>query len=395
MVHTAINTQKSAWGFRSMTFWLASFIASGIISLGINGMLHPADAAAGFGIPLHNVSEYVFRTQRICKEKTMTTRPRADESRTVAIAGANGLVGRHLVEALQASGDRVIALVRQPSAHHFPSAVETRRWQASDPVAPVDGADAVVNLVGDPIFARPWSQARKQELTQTRLLATRSLVEGIRKIGGEGCTFISSTAVEYAGDTGDRQVNEKAAPGTGGFLAEMAQVWEAEAQRVRETGARLVLLRQSLVLGREGGTLASLLPLYRSGFGGTLGPGGQWFSWIHINDAARLILHALDQETITGPFISASPNPVTSREFAKTFAHTLHRPRLFPMSRGMMKLMWRERADLFLDSHRTVPQVALSTGFQFRFPTLAEALSDLLGPHPIPIAQLMQEARSK
>ena len=116
----------------------------------------------------------------------MTTTPRADKSRTVAIAGANGMVGQHLVEALQASGDRVIALVRQPSTHHFPSAVEIRRWQASDPVAPVDGADAVVNLVGDPIFAKAWSGARKQELTQTRLLATRSLVEGIRKIGGAG-----------------------------------------------------------------------------------------------------------------------------------------------------------------------------------------------------------------
>src|SRR5262249_2964535 len=97
-----------------------------------------------------------------------------------------------------------------------------------------------------------------------------------------------STAVEYAGDTGDRQVDEKAAPGTGRFLAELAQGWEAEAQRVRETGARLVLLRQSLGLGREGGTLAALPPAYRSGFGGTRGPGGQWFSWIHINDAARL-----------------------------------------------------------------------------------------------------------
>src|ERR1035438_8748819 len=110
--------------------------------------------------------DYAFRTQSISKEETMTTRPRADEARTVAIAGANGMVGHHLVEALQASGDRVIALVRQPSAHHFPFAVELRRWQASDPVAPVDGADAVVNLVGDPIFDMPWSPARKQELTQ-------------------------------------------------------------------------------------------------------------------------------------------------------------------------------------------------------------------------------------
>jgi uncharacterized protein (TIGR01777 family) len=307
----------------------------------------------------------------------MTTR--SEKSRTVAIAGANGLVGRHLVDALQASGNRVIALVRQPATQHFPPAVETRKWQASDPVAPVDGADAVVNLVGDPIFAKPWNQARKQELTQTRLLSTRSLVEGIRKIGGEGRTFISTSAVEYAGNTGDQQVDETAAPGTGRFLTEMAQVWEAEAQRVNETGARLVLLRQSLVLGREGGTFASLLPLYRRGFGGTYGPGGQWFSWIHVDDAVRLILHALDQQSITGPLISASPNPVTSREFAKTFARTLHRPRLFPMSAGMMKLVWGERADLFLDSHRTVPQVALSTGFQYRFPTLSETLSDLLG----------------
>src|SRR5262249_33620693 len=132
---------------------------------------------------------------RTRKEEIMTTRPRASESRTVAIAGATGMVGRHLVEALLARGDRVIALVRQPSVQHFPSAVEVRRWQASDSVAPVDRADAVVNLVGDPIFARPWSQARKEVLTQTRVLATRSLVEGIRKIGGAGCTFISSTAI--------------------------------------------------------------------------------------------------------------------------------------------------------------------------------------------------------
>src|SRR5215469_18905117 len=106
---------------------------------------------------------------------------------TIAIAGANGMMGRHLVEALLARGDRVIALVRQPSVQHFPSAVEVRGWQASDPVAPVDGADAVVNLVGDPIFAKPWIQARKEEITQTPRLATRSLVEGIRTIGGEGC----------------------------------------------------------------------------------------------------------------------------------------------------------------------------------------------------------------
>jgi uncharacterized protein (TIGR01777 family) len=196
------------------------------------------------------------------------------------------MIGRHLVEALLASGERVIALVRAPESHRFPPAVDVRRWQATDAFAPVDEVDAVVNLVGSPIFGKRWTQARKQELIQTRRLSTRSLVEGIRKAGGEGCTFIFSSAIEYAGHTGDRQVDEAAATGKG-FLAELSKLWEAEAQRVSETGARLVLLRQSRVLGREGGVLAGLLPLYRSGFGGTPGRGGHWFSWIHVNDAAR------------------------------------------------------------------------------------------------------------
>ena len=319
-------------------------------------------------------------------------RQTADGSRTVAIAGANGMVGRHLVEALLARGDRVIALVRSPASYRFPPSVDVRRWQASDPLAPVDEADVVVNLVGDPIFAKRWTQIRKQELIHTRVLATCSLVESIRKAGGQGHTLISSTAIEYAGNTGDRQVDETAAPGKG-FLAELSKLWEAEAQRVNETGARLMLLRQSLVLGREGGVLAGLLLLYRWGFGGTLGPGGQWISWIHVNDAARLILHAIDHETITGPLISASPHPVTSREFARIFAHAVGRPRLFPMSRWMMELFWGERAALFLDSHRVVPHVALSTGFEFRFPTLEVALAGLLGKSPLPLEQLMKQER--
>src|SRR5215471_13333808 len=139
---------------------------------------------------------------------------------TIAIAGANGMVGRHLVEALLARGDQVIALVRAPASHLFPPSVDVRRWQASDPLAPVDEADAVVNLVGSPIFAQRWTQVRKQELIQTRRLATRSLVEGIRRAGGEGRTFISSTAIEYAGNTGGRQVDERAAAGEG-FLADL------------------------------------------------------------------------------------------------------------------------------------------------------------------------------
>ena len=308
--------------------------------------------------------------------------------RTVAVAGANGMVGRHLVDALLARGVRVIALVRSPGSHPFPPEVDQRRWQARDPVAPLEGADAIVNLVGDPIFARAWTAARKEELAQTRRAATRSLVEGLRssrgwwqvgsKAGGVGRTFVSSSAIEYAGDTGDELVDEAAPPGKG-FLAELAATWETEARRVVDTGARLVVVRQSLVLGREGGTVAAMLPLYRRGFGGTLGPGEQWMSWIHVEDAGRLIAHAIDDPRIVGPLVSASPYPVTNRTFARTFARALHRPRLAPVPAPILRLVLGERADLFLDSHRVLPRLALATGFRFRFPDLDEALGDLLG----------------
>jgi uncharacterized protein (TIGR01777 family) len=315
----------------------------------------------------------------------------SDPSRVVAIAGANGMVGRHLVKALLARGERLIALVRSPERHAFPAGVDVRRWQARDLVAPVDGADAVANLVGDPIFAKRWSAARKQELIETRLLSTRSLVRGIVESGGRARTFVSSSAVEFSGDSGDRQVDETAEHGRG-FLADLSGLWEAEARRASDAGTRVVLLRQSLVMGREGGVFAALLPLYRFGLGGTLGPGWQWFSWIHVDDAARLIAHALDEPRIDGPLISASPNPVTSREFARLFGQAVRRPRLAPLPRMMMRLLWGERGDLFLDSHRTVPAVALATGFRFRFPTLREAFVDLLGEAPLPASSGSQRA---
>lgn len=141
-------------------------------------------------------------------------------ARTVAVTGANGMVGRHLIGLLLERGDRVIALVRDPEHAQLPPGVELRRWQASDPAAPLHGADAVVNLVGPPIFAQPWTDARKRELAEVRIQAVRSIIEGVRQPQNSVKTFLSSSAVEYGGDTGDQITDETAGPGHG-FLAEM------------------------------------------------------------------------------------------------------------------------------------------------------------------------------
>jgi len=302
-------------------------------------------------------------------------------ARTVAVTGANGMVGRHLVDALLERGDRVIALVRDPEHAQLPDGVEVRRWQASDPAAPLPGADAVVNLVGSPIMAQPWTDARKRELAEVRIQAVRSIIEGIRQTHSSVKTFLSSSAVEYAGDTGDQITDETAGPGQG-FLAEMGQQWEAAALGAAPLGVRVVLMRHGLVLGCEGGAFASLLPVFRRGFGGTLGHSKTWVSWIHVDDDVRLALHALDHEELSGPVVFAAPNPVTQRDFAHAFGRAVGKPALLPMPPFALRLMYGERAALFLSSHRPMPRQALASGFEFKYPVIEAALSDLAAETP-------------
>ncbi len=297
-------------------------------------------------------------------------------ARTVAVTGANGMVGRHLIGLLLERGDRVIALVRDPEHAQLPDSVEVRRWQASDPAAPLHGADAVVNLVGPPIMAQPWTDARKRELAEVRIQAVRSIIEGVRQTQNSVQTFLSSSAVEYGGDTGDQITDETAVPGRG-FLAEMGQQWEAAALDAAPLGVRVVLMRHGLVLGREGGAFASLAPVFQRGFGGTIGHPKTWVSWIHVDDDARLALHVLDHEELSGPVVFAAPNPVTQREFARAFGHALNRPAVLPMPPFALRLMYGERANLFLDGHRAMPRQALDSGFGFSFPAIEAALRDL------------------
>lgn len=298
-------------------------------------------------------------------------------ARTVAVTGANGMVGRHLISLLLERGDRVIALVRDPEHAQLPESVEVRRWQASDPAAPLHGADAVVNLVGPPIFAQPWTDARKRELAEVRIQAVRSIIEGVRQTQSSVKTFLSSSAVEYGGDTGDQIMDETAGPGHG-FLAEMGQQWEAAALEAASLGVRVVLMRHGLVLGREGATFAALLPVFQRGFGGTMGRPRTWVSWIHVDDDARLALHVLDHEELSGPVVFAAPNPVTQRDFARTFGHAVGKPAMLPMPPFALRLMYGERADLFLDGHRVMPRQALDSGFEFKYPIIEAALRDLV-----------------
>lgn len=324
----------------------------------------------------------------------MNTESLQTPSRTVAVTGANGMIGRHLIDALLEHGDQVIALVRDPEHAQLPAQVEVRRWQASDSAAPLGGADAVINLVGSPIMAHPWTKARKQELLNNRLTAVRSVVEGIRQTQGKVKVFLSSSAVEYSGDTGNQVIDETTGPGQG-FLAEVSRQWEPAALAAAPLGVRVVIMRHSLVLGREGGAFASLLPMFRRGFGGTLGHPDTWVTWMHVADDVRLALHALDHAELSGPVVFAAPNPVTQRDFARAFGRAVGKPAVLPMPPFALRLMYGERADLFLDSHRPMPRKALASGFEFKFPIIEAALRDLADKTPGDRARLTDAKKAR
>lgn len=288
------------------------------------------------------------------------------------------MIGSHLVHALLAHGERVIALVRSPEKAAFPPTVERRQWEASDPAAPLTDADAVVNLVGQPIMAEPWTDARKQALTETRVGAVESIVEGIRQSDGTINTFLSASAIEYGGDTGGQEVDETVRPGSG-FLAELSQQWEPPALKAEKSGVRVAIMRNGFVLGLEGALLPGLLPQFKYGFGGRYGSGQQWWSWIHVDDAVRLIIHVLEHEELTGPVNFVAPAPVRNREFVTVLARVLNRPAVIPLPKPVLRLVFSGgRAALLLDSHRVIPQKALDTEFEWHYPTLETALADLV-----------------
>jgi uncharacterized protein (TIGR01777 family) len=296
---------------------------------------------------------------------------------SVAVTGASGVLGRLLIEGLLARGDRVIALVRQPERAGLPAEVELRRWQASDPAAPLEGATAVVSLAGAPVAPRPWTAGRLREIVASRIEGTRSVVAGIAGSGGAITTLLSASAIEFSGERGEAGFDE-GTPGGAGFLSDLTQAWELEARQAARLGARVVTLRHGVVLARQGGMLHTVLPWFRAGLGMNFGSGQQWLPWIHPADDIGLMLMALDRPAISGPLICAAPEPVRWDEFRRSLAAVLGRPAPLRVPAWALRLALGEMAQTILASHRPRVDHALALGYQFRYPTLQAALEDLV-----------------
>ena len=285
----------------------------------------------------------------------------------VVVTGATGRIGSRLVERLRERGDEVTVLSR--------SADRGVRWDPTAepaPTAALEGADAVVHLAGEDVAQR-WTAAAKRRIRESRVTGTRNLVAGLRATQDRPRVLVSGSASGYYGPRGDEPVDESGGPGEG-FLAEVCVAWEQEAQAAEELGLRVVRVRSGVVLDREGGALAKMLPPFRLGAGGPVAGGRQVMPWIHADDEVGILIAALDGESWTGPVNASAPNPATNREFAQALGRALHRPAVAPVPAFALRALYGEMASIVTTGVRMVPARAQELGYAFEHPELDEAL---------------------
>lgn len=300
------------------------------------------------------------------------------------VSGATGLIGQKLCRRLQSEGHHVTILSRSLEKGQQ-LGFETFVWQpeqeAPEPKAFAD-VDVVVHLAGEHIAAGRWTEEHKHRIRASRVLSTRNLVAGMQAATSKTKTLLCASAIGFYGDRGEELLTEQARPGTG-FLSDVCQQWEAEAATARALNIRVVPARIGVVLAapNEGGALPQMLPAFKFGLGASLGSGTQWFPWVHVQDVVGILHHAIFNEAVSGPINTVAPNAVTNAQFTETLATVLHRPAFFAAPSFLLRLGLGEMADLLLGSAHVFPEVALTTGYSFRFPILKAALTDLLAPH--------------
>ncbi|MGQ0548195.1 MAG: TIGR01777 family oxidoreductase [Armatimonadota bacterium] len=294
----------------------------------------------------------------------------------VVIAGASGMIGRALRARVRVEGVDAVRLVRRAA-----QARDERSWDPDAGVLDpqdISGADAIVNLSGRGIAAL-WTARVRNEILQSRIRSTRLLADAMVKAPVPPGVLVSASAIGYYGDRGDEMLTESSPPGRG-FLAEVTQAWEAEAQRATASGARVVCTRFGLSLARDGGVMRVLLPIFRLGLGGPVGSGRQWWSWIHLDDMIAAIVAAIRTPTLAGAVNVVAPQPVPNREFARTLAAVVRRPAVLPAPAFALRLVLRQVADEVILTGQRVSSAKLQEhGFGFRWPELRTALEDIAG----------------
>ncbi|MBL0218524.1 MAG: TIGR01777 family protein [Myxococcales bacterium] len=302
------------------------------------------------------------------------------------VTGATGFVGTALVAALQARGDRVTVFSRDAARARarFGASVTAVTADLETPGAwgeALAGTDAIVHLAGESVGAKRWNAREKQIVRDSRVEATRTLVEviGALPAAQRPRVLITASGGDYypfaldKDDFDDDLVTESDPPGDS-FLARVCRDWEAQAIEAEGHGLRVARMRTGIVIGAGGGALDKLTTPFKLFVGGRIGSGRQWFSWIHRDDVVAAFAAATIDPRYTGAFnlVTAS---VRNADLARTLGKVLHRPSWLPVPAFAVKAAAGEFAEYVLKGRRIDPKRLRELGFVWKHPELAEALS--------------------
>lgn len=293
----------------------------------------------------------------------------------ILLTGGTGFIGRALVSDLVSSGHELVVLTRlnKESSERLTFIHWSYKWP-EDITAITENVDLVINLAGESIVQKKWTEKQKENILKSRVLATRKIVSAINQSAKKPKKLISASAIGIYGTRSSEIITEKSTLGSD-FLSNVCKAWEEEALKVE---IPLTILRIGVVLNRSGGVLRKLVPQFKMFLGGSLGSGTQWMSWISLRDVAGLIRFAIQNEKVTGILNAVSPNPVTNKTFSVVLGKVLNRPSFFSVPEFVLKFALGEMADLLLTGQKVYPERALMLGYQFKHTDLEEALKEIL-----------------
>lgn len=303
--------------------------------------------------------------------------------KTVIITGATGLIGGKISEMLLNRGDKVIAVTRNAdkARNRLNSKCVIVEWNfassSNEFLGILPKADAVIHLAGENVLSKRWSPEHKKNIFNSRVLSTKSITDAILKSGVRPELFVSASAVGYYGISSPEPVDEYSKCGSD-FLAQLTNEWENASSALDDAGIRRVNIRTGIVLDRHEGALAKMIPGFKYFVGGPLGSGKQFFPWVHIDDVARLFVHAIDNKSMSGAYNAAAPETVTMKEFCLLLGRRMKRPSVLHVPSFVLKILYGEGADILLGGVNAIPKRSLESGYKFSFTGSYEALKNLL-----------------
>lgn len=292
------------------------------------------------------------------------------------ITGGTGFIGSALCASLlEDKNNTVFVLTRSPEKIKSPILAINYLAQIDKEVV----LDVVINLAGEPIANKRWSDQQKNSIINSRIETTNDLIYYFKSIEHKPKLLINGSAIGYYGIEKTNEVIDEEALVDTSFSSKLCQQWETAAMQAESLGIRTCLLRTGIVLGEGGGALSKMLLPFKMGFGGKIGDGNQWMPWIHLDDLVGIILYCIANQHLKGPINGTSPNPVTNQVFTKTLGRVLHRPTIIPMPVIIVKLLMGQMGEeLLLSGKKVLPMKVLDAGYKFKYPMLEESLKNIL-----------------